>query len=131
MGYSKTKGQIEDAIAKKVTKFYVNTLGIGPRQARTYIIEDMIIVRLKGKLLPIESKLLEAARGIELVKNIRQIFHEITTKRLSRIIAKITGHKVVSSHSDISTKTGERMEIFILDINYENEFKNNLASGWL
>ncbi len=131
MNKLKSKGQIEDTIAKKVTRFYVNALGIGPRQAKTYIIEDMVIVRLKGKLLPIESKLLEAKRGIELVKNIRQIFHEITTKRLSRIIAKITNHKVVSSHSDISTKTGERMEIFILDANYEDEFKSNFAPGWL
>ena len=123
MDQIKTKGQIEDTISKEVTKFYVKTLGVGPRELKTYIIEDMVIVRLQGALLPIEKKLLESKGGVELVKNIRQVLHEITTKPLGKIIEKITNRKVRSSHSDISTKTGERIHVFILDINYENELR--------
>ena len=81
-----TKGQIEDRISKDVSKFYLETLGVGPRESRCYIIEDMIIVRLKGKLLPIEQNILSMMDGkqaIELVKNIRKALHSITTKRLS------------------------------------------------
>ena len=46
-------GQVKDKIAKQVTKFYVDTIGQGPEETRIYIVEDMVIVRLKGKLLPI------------------------------------------------------------------------------
>lgn len=123
----KTKGQIEDFIAKQVIKFYVDTLGIGPREARSYIVEDMIIVRLKGKLLPIEQNILsmmEGRQAIELVKNIRKALHTITTKRLCEMITQITGHKVISSHSDISTRTGERLEVFVLDADFEKELKS-------
>jgi len=115
-----TPGEITDTISKKVTKFYLRNLGVGPRETRVFIVEDMIIVRTKGRLLFIEQALIKNKR-IELVKNIRQVFHEITTKELRASIAKITNHKVISTHSDISTKTGERIEIFVLDSNFQAE----------
>jgi len=118
-----TPGQIADTIAKKATKFYQEALGVGPRETRVYIVEDMIIVRTKGRLLLIEQALIKN-KQIELVKNIRQVFHEITTPKLGRMISEITSHKVISSHSDISTKTGERTEVFVLDTDYETELKD-------
>lgn len=127
---TRSKGQIEDSISKEVTSFYAENLGVGPRQAKSYILEDMVIVRLQGKLLPIEENLLKLSheKGIELIKNIRKSLHEIATKQLGEIIKKITNHEVVSSHSDISTKTGERIEVFILDTNFEKELETRLTS---
>lgn len=122
-----TIGQITDTISKKVTKFYVEHLGVGPKETKIYIVEDMVIVRLKGKLLPIEQKLLEGKKGIELVKDLRKALHEITTVHLSEMITEITKHKVISSHCDISTKTGERVEIFVLDTDYESELKQQYS----
>jgi uncharacterized protein YbcI len=120
-------GQVKDNISKQVTKFYVETLGHGPKETRIYILEDMVIVRLKGKLLPIEEKLLEGHGGIGLVKDIREKLHQILTKNLSVIVSNITKHKVISSHSDISTKTGEMLEVFILDTCYETELNTELG----
>ena len=116
-----TKGQIEDKISKEVTKFYYKTLGTGPKESRAYILQDMVIIRLKGKLLPIEEKLLEGEQGILMVKNIRKALHEILTINLMNLVREITKHEVVSSHSDVSTKTGEIIEIFILNSDYEKE----------
>lgn len=121
-----TIGQVEDTISKKVTQFYADTLGHGPKETRVYILEDMVIIRLKGKLLPIEEKLLEGKEGVGMVKNIREMLHEILTKNLSTLVQTITKHNVISSHSDISTKTGEMFEIFVIDINYEAELTNHL-----
>jgi uncharacterized protein YbcI len=122
---TRSKGQVEDLISKNAAAFYAKTLGVGPHETRTYIIEDMVIIRLKGRLLPIEQKLLEGAGGINLVKNIRKTLHEITTKGMNSMIKKITECDVVSSHSDISTKTGERLEVFILKENLEEKLVNN------
>ncbi len=116
-------GQVQDNIAKEVTKFYASTLGHGPKETRVYIVEDMVIIRLKGSLLPLEEKLLEDKKSVGLVKNIRFALHEIITKRLSTMVAEITAHQVISSHSDISTKTGEILEVFILDTHFESELK--------
>ena len=114
-----TKGQIEDAITKKVVKFYFTTIGVGPEKAKTYILDDMIIVRFKGHLLPIEQKLLYGNQGIELVKNIRHSIHELTIKQSASIIREITHQTVIGTHSDISTKSGEIVQIFILQNNYQ------------
>lgn len=116
-----TIGQIEDTISKTVTKVYADTLGHGPKETRVYILADMVIVRLKGQLLPLEEKLLENEGGIGLVKNIRETLHEILTTQFSKLVNEITNHNVISSHSDISTKTGEMFEVFILDVNYQEE----------
>ena len=95
-----TKGQIEDKIAKAATQFYLKTFGVGPRETRVYILSDIIIIRLKGKLLPLEQKLLESAQGISLVKDIRHLLYELTVKGTNKIIKNITGQTVVSSHSE-------------------------------
>lgn len=121
----KSQGQIEDLITKKVITFYRETMGVGPKEAKTYILEDMVIVRLKTQLLPIEKKLLLGNRGTELVKNIRQSLHELTVKQINNIVSKLTKQKIISTHSDISTKTGEIIQIFVLDKNYQKELEQN------
>ena len=57
----------------------------------------------------------------EIVKDIRKRLHEILTQNLGDIVTSITKRKVISSHSDISTKSGEILEVFILDSNLEKE----------
>ncbi|PIY69070.1 hypothetical protein COY90_02570 [Candidatus Roizmanbacteria bacterium CG_4_10_14_0_8_um_filter_39_9] len=116
----RTKGQIEDELAKEFTKFYVKKLKTGPKQAKVYIVDDMILVRLKGDLHPYEEILLSRGKhGIELVKQIREHIHETVIDETKKIIHDVTKMKVTSFHSDSSTRTGERFEIFILDRNFE------------
>lgn len=43
---------------------------------------------------------------------------------LEKIISDITACQVKSLHTDISTKTGERIIIFTLDQNLEDKFKH-------
>ncbi len=118
---SKSKGQIQDILTKKAISFYRDVFGVGPKQATTYIIEDMIIFRLQTELLPVERKLLTKKSGIKLVKNLRQNLHDSTIEEVSKIIKEITNQTVISAHSDLSTKTGEILEIFILESNYEKQ----------
>ena len=56
---NKTKGQVEDSLAKAFIQFYVKKLGTGPKSARVYIVEDMILVHLTGRLHPLEDFLLQ------------------------------------------------------------------------
>ena len=118
-----TKGQIEDILTKKTTKFYLETLGVGPTSAKSYIIEDMIIIRMRGNLLPIEKKILLGKNGIDIVKKIRQNLHESTIDEITEHIKEITNQNVISAHRDISTKTGEIIYIFILDKNYQKQLE--------
>ncbi len=53
----KTKGEIEAENSRALVQFEIDYMGRGPKEARTYIIEDMLVVRLKGVLTPAEEQL--------------------------------------------------------------------------
>ena len=52
---NKTKGQLEADISSSITSFEKEQLGRGPQEVRTFIIQDMILVRIKGVLTPAEK----------------------------------------------------------------------------
>lgn len=114
----KTKGQIEAAISAALTKFERGYTGRGPSDVRTYVIEDLILVRLKGLLAPAEEHLVtegDASAGRDIVKHFRGALIEKARPILEPMIADITGRKLVSLHADISTRVGERIIVFTLD----------------
>lgn len=114
----KTKGQVEAEISKAITKFEIEYMGRGPRETKTYLIDDMVLVRLKGVLTPAEQQLAkgnDASTGRNLIKQVRKELIEKGRRLLEKIVEDITGAKVVSLHTDISTHTGERIVIFTVD----------------
>ena len=119
-----TKGQIEDTISKLTTKFYLENIGVGPTSVKTYILDDMVIVRTQGKLFPIEQKILLGNKGIELVKDIRKTFHEVAASKLITLIEAVVHQSIVSTHTDVSTKTGESVVIFVFKENLEKNILN-------
>ena len=110
-----TKGQMEDEISKAIIKFQKEHMGRGPKEAKTYIIEDMILVRLKETLTPAEQTLGNSPKGAGLIKEVKMQLMESSRLLLEDIICNLTGCKVTSIHTDISTRTGERVILFILD----------------
>ena len=114
----KTRGELEAAISQAVIRFEKECLGRGPVETRTYLVEDMVLVRLRNVLTPAEIKLVEVedpARGRDLVKALRRQLFEQGRPMLETAIRDITGTAVVSMHTDVSTRTGERVIVFTLD----------------
>ena len=69
---SATKGELEAEFTKAIVRFEKEYLGRGPIDARTYLINDMVLVRLRGVLTPAEEKLAENKEGRLLVKDARR-----------------------------------------------------------
>ncbi|MGR3177061.1 MAG: DUF2294 domain-containing protein [Candidatus Anammoxibacter sp.] len=116
-----TKGQIEAQISEAIIKFEKEYMGRGPIETKTYIINDMVLVRLKGVLTPAEEQLSKTVAGADLIKKTRVQLLEGARILLDKLISDITSCQVKSLHSDISTKTGERVIIFTLDSNLEDK----------
>jgi uncharacterized protein YbcI len=114
-----TKGQLEAKISEVISQFEVEYMGRGPKTIRTYIINDMIIVRLSGFLSPSEQKLTDNPQGIELFKKVRTTLFEGGRGYLETLISDVIGVAIVSTHSDISTKTGEKIIVIIADKNLD------------
>jgi uncharacterized protein YbcI len=123
----RTIGQVEAEIAASLIQFEKDFLGRGPKETKAYIIEDMILIRLKGVLTPAEQQLAKNAEGTELIKRLRSNLLEQARELLSGTIEKITGLGVTSLYTDISTKTGERIILFTLVENLAERFRNNLG----
>jgi len=114
----KTRGQLEAEISEAIIRFEREYMGRGPEETKTYIIEDMILVRLRGVLTPAEKQLAQAGAdtaGRGLIKQVRIELLEKARDLLGTIIRDITGEAVRSLHTDISTVTGERVIMFTLD----------------
>ncbi|WDT75661.1 MAG: DUF2294 domain-containing protein [Candidatus Manganitrophus sp.] len=119
----KTKGQVEAEISNAIIQFEKDYMGRGPKETQTYIIDDMILVRLKGVLTPAEQQLAKNPEGANLIKQVRSNLLEQGRGLLSELIEKMTSLKVISLHTDISTKSGERVIIFSLSENLERRFE--------
>ena len=117
-----TKGQAESQISEAMVRFEKEYMGRGPIETKTYIIKDMVFVRLKKVLTPAEEQLANNPEGATLIKRARMQLLEGSRVLLDKIISEITSCQILSLHTDISTKTGERVIIFTLDKNLEEEF---------
>jgi uncharacterized protein YbcI len=114
----KTKGQLESEISEAITRFEKEHMGRGPLETRTYLVDDLVIVRLKGVLTKAEHALVKSDRSVrarELIKQVRIELIENGRSILEEMIQDITRRKVKSLHTDISTETGERLIVFTLD----------------
>ena len=114
----KSKGQIEADISEALIKFEKEYMGRGPEETKTYIIDDMVIIRLKRVLTQAEQQLAESndeTTGRTLIKRVRTELLEKARPLLEQIIMNLTAKKVKSLHTDISTVTGERVIIFTLE----------------
>ncbi|KAF0181881.1 MAG: hypothetical protein FD164_1369 [Nitrospirae bacterium] len=115
-GSKATKGQLEALISDAVVRFEKDFMGRGPLETKSYIIDDMILVRLKRVLTPAEHQLAQSQDqdGRDLIKKVRVALIEKGRSLLDTSIEDIVGIKVISLHTDISTVTGERIIIFTL-----------------
>jgi uncharacterized protein YbcI len=121
----KTKGEIEAEISHAIVQFEIDYMGRGPKETRAYIIEDMVIVRLRGVLTPAEDQLTKSIDGKELVKKMRATLIDKARPLLYQVVGDITGTKILDLHTDISTETGERVFVFALDSNLQKSLVGN------
>ena len=122
MSPAKTKGQLEAEIATAITQFDREHLGRGPHEVRAWIIQDMILLRLQGVLTPAEETLARDPEGHGLIKEVRMQLIEGSRPLLDEMILGLSGVQVVSLHSDMSIKKGERIIVFTLAEDLEARF---------
>lgn len=118
-----TKGQAEAKISEAVSKFEIEFMGRGPKQIRTLILQDMIVVRLKGFLSQSEQKLAENSQGVELLKKVRVTLFESSRSYLEALVKEVVDVEIISTHSDVSTKTGEKIIVITVGENLEDRFE--------
>lgn len=112
----RSRSDLEAAISRAVIHFEKEFMGRGPVETRTYVLGDLILVRLKGVLTPAEQRLAKSKspRSGYLLKQVRNELLASGRHVLESILQELLNVRVQSIHTDISTKTGERVIVFTL-----------------
>jgi uncharacterized protein YbcI len=121
----RTRGELEFAIRNAIIKFEQEFMGRGPTEVRAFIIQDLILVRLKGVLTPAERQLAKSPDGVGMVKQMRENLIGQGREKLCKQIGEITGVKTASLFTDIDVRIGERIIVFALDQDLESSFLLN------
>ena len=118
-----TRGEIEAEMTQAIVKFEKECLGRGPLDARTFFVNDMILIRLRGVITPAERKLAESREGQNLVKETRRQLFECSRPQIEEMVEHIVGCHLISLHTDMSTRTGERVVVMTVDTNLETLYR--------
>lgn len=113
----KTQGEIEAAICEGMARFEQEYMGRGPKAIHCHLLDDLLVVRLKGVLTAAEQHLVKSLageKGRDLLKQVRTHLIETARPFMEAMVEQVTGVKVVSLHHDISTATGEEVVLFTL-----------------
>lgn len=126
---TKSRSDLEAEISRVLIHFEKEYMGRGPVETRTYLLDDMVVIRLKGVLTPAEQKLVQSSspRSEYLLKQVRNEL--LTTGRplLEALLQDILNVPVLSVHTDISTKTDER--VIVITLEESPEFHDSPANG--
>ncbi|MEO1288587.1 MAG: DUF2294 domain-containing protein [Chloroflexota bacterium] len=122
MSMDATRGELEASFTRAMIQMEKEYLGRGPEKANTMIIGDMVIVRLQGILTRAEIKLAESEHGRELIKETRRQLFESAREQMEEMTSTILGCNLVSVHTDVSTKSGERVIVLIVDVDMDKQF---------
>jgi len=113
----KTQGEVEAAVCEGMTRFMQEFMGRGPKDIRSHIVGDLVLVRLQGILSAGETSLaavLPAERGRDLLKSVRTHLVEASRSRLQHLVEVACETTCVSMHHDVSTITGEEVFVFTM-----------------
>lgn len=115
---NKTQRELEADISQGIIRFEKEVMGRGPLEIKTYLLDDMVVIRLKGVLTQAEIKLAKATdrrRGRYLLKQVRQELIDQGRPILASIVRDVLGAEIQCLHTDISTRTGERVIVLTLE----------------
>jgi uncharacterized protein YbcI len=113
----KTQGEIEAAVSQGMARLSQEFMGRGPKDIQTFLLEDLLVVRLQGVLTAAEQQLVKTVlpeKGRDLLKQVRTQLIELARPLMEALVHAATGVDVLSVHHDVSTATGEEVVIFTL-----------------
>ena len=112
---SEAQGQsLLSRISNEIVGAQKHFYGKGPTKAKSYMVDDLLFVVMRGGLLPAEETLVESHKE-DVVRSFRQAFENEMTQRLTDMIEELTGRKVLSYQSQILFDPDIVIEIFVFD----------------
>lgn len=100
-------GRISTEMVQLMKQYY----GKGPTKAKSYFLDDFLIVVMRGGTTRAEQTMLEAHRE-DSVREFRQQFENEMTGRMTGLVEELTGRKVINYQSQVLFDPDISVELF-------------------
>jgi len=102
--------------------------GKGPTEAKSYILDDLLIIVMRGGLTTAEKTMLDFGHPDQ-VRHFRQLFENAMTERLTGMVEEVTGRRVLTYQSQVMFDPDVIVEMFVFDAAAETEARQATAQG--
>ena len=99
--------RLSDEMVRAKKQFF----GKGPEQAKSYMLDDLLIVVMRGGLTTAEETMLRFGQQ-DMVRQFRQLFENEMTELLTGLVERTTGRAVVNYQSQIMFDPDIIVEMF-------------------
>jgi uncharacterized protein YbcI len=108
-------GQLLAAISNQIVGILRDHYGRGPMKAKTYAIDDIIVVVMRGSgFTPLEQTIMDSGEPNRVIA-MRHDFQHRMAERFKNTIEELTGRNVVAFLSQAHVEPDITMEIFFID----------------
>ena len=112
-GPDKTLGEMRAMISKEIVRLQAEYYGKGPTKAKTYIVEDLVVVVLEETFTRAEKTLAERGER-DAIQHIRRRFQQQMAENFTSVVEQATGRKVRTFLSETDIETDVSVETFLL-----------------
>ena len=111
---SETPSHLLAQISNEMVRAQKTFFGRGPTQVKSYLLDDFLLIVMRGGFLPVERTMLEAGKE-DIVRQYRQDFENEMTSRLTGKMEELTGRKILTYQSQTLFDPDIVIEIFFFD----------------
>ncbi len=117
-------------ISNEMVRAQKEFFGKGPTQAKSYMLDDLLVIVMRGGLTTAEQTMLEFGHPDQ-VRGFRQLFENEMGERLTDTVEELTGRKVATYQSQILFDPAVIVEIFVFDQPADPDVRAETAQGLL
>ncbi len=108
-------GQLLAAISTRIVAILREHYGRGPMKAKTYALDDLIVVVMRGSgFTPLEKTIVDSGQPDRVVQ-MRHEFQHLMTRQFTETIEELTGRGVLAFLSQAHVDPDITIEIFFID----------------
>jgi uncharacterized protein YbcI len=108
-------GRLLSAISKSIVAIIREHYGRGPMKAKTYVLDDLVVVVMRGSGFTALEQTIMDDDGADRVVAMRHDFQRLMAGRYTDAIAGLTGREVVAFLSQAHVEPDVTIEIFLMD----------------
>jgi uncharacterized protein YbcI len=108
-------GHLLSAISASIVAILREHYGRGPMKAKTYVLDDLIVVVMRGSgFTPLEQTIMDSGEPDRVIA-MREDFQRVMAQNYKRTIEELTGRSVLAFLSQAHVQPDITMEIFFID----------------